>query len=97
VIFAGDVPDVGGEVAQDGAEAGGQEAGAGEDGHLSPVIRNQGHFSILLLIQPLLLLRGLIQILDSTKFSFEDVWRCHIQYLHYVYTIPLNSVKIETG
>ncbi len=44
--FAGDVSDVGGEVAQDGAEAGGQEAGAGEDGHLSPVIRHQGHFSI---------------------------------------------------
>ncbi len=44
--FAGDVPDVGGEVAQNRAEAGGQEAGVGEDGHLSTVIRHQGHFSI---------------------------------------------------
>jgi hypothetical protein len=56
-FIAGDVPDVGGEVAQDGAEAGGQEAGAGEDGHLSPVIRHQGHFyNFQPWIQPLLLL-----------------------------------------
>ena len=38
----GDVPDLGGEAAQDGAEAGGQEAGPGEDGDISTVQRYLG-------------------------------------------------------
>ena len=56
MLFAGDVSDVGGEAAQDGAEAGGPEAGPREDGHLRPVLRHQGHSILRSLFHPKLII-----------------------------------------
>jgi hypothetical protein len=101
-MMSGNVPDLGGEAAQDGAEAGGQEAGSGEDGHLRTVQRYQGTTLPLLPDSPIfcqishkrpqktILVRKKLEAVKLQIFANSDKKRDRKTVLQYLEAVPFN-------